>query len=240
MQPRNVPATGPRYWTAISIASVFGANLGDFVSHALHMGHIRGVLPLALVFAAILLTERRARSHSEIYYWLAIITLRTAATNLADFATHDLRLGFGWVAAGLAALLLLVLLLDRFALPAADAPSGLPPTNGLYWAAMLIAGTLGTALGDALSGDLGMGVGLASAMLGVVLATMFCLRAQPAFVTKGSYWFTIVIIRTTGTTVGDLLAHSLGLEPSTALSGILLAGTLLLWRDRPDAVLRRV
>ena len=239
MQPRNVPATGPRYWTAISIASVFGANLGDFVSHDLHLGHIRGVLPLALVFTVIFLTERRAKSRTEVYYWLAIITLRTAATNLADFATHDLRLGFGLVIAGLAALLLALLLFERFVTSAADAPNGLPPPNGRYWAAMLIAGTLGTALGDALSDGLGLGVGLASALLGVVLLAVFCLRAQPAFVTKESYWLTIVAVRTAGTTVGDLLAHSLRLEPSTAVSGLLLAGTLLLWKERPAPVLRR-
>jgi uncharacterized membrane-anchored protein len=27
------------------------------------------------------------------YYWLAIIVFRTAATNLADLCTHDLKLG---------------------------------------------------------------------------------------------------------------------------------------------------
>jgi uncharacterized membrane-anchored protein len=29
---------------------------------------------------------------TEAYYWLAIIVLRTAATNLADLCTHDLNL----------------------------------------------------------------------------------------------------------------------------------------------------
>jgi len=32
MQTANVPAVGARYWAALSVASVFGANMGDFVS----------------------------------------------------------------------------------------------------------------------------------------------------------------------------------------------------------------
>ncbi len=39
MHTRNTPAINARYWTAISLASIFGANLGDFASRILHLGH---------------------------------------------------------------------------------------------------------------------------------------------------------------------------------------------------------
>lgn len=94
MHFRNVPSTGPRYWTGISTASVFGANFGDFVSRDLHMGHASGLPALALVLAAILVAERRSRTPSEAYYWLAIVVVRTAATNLADLATRDAQLSY--------------------------------------------------------------------------------------------------------------------------------------------------
>jgi uncharacterized membrane-anchored protein len=71
-----------------------GANTGDFLSHNLHLGHWRGLAPLAVVFLLIVWAERRARIATEAYYWLAIIVLRTAATNLADLATHDFGLGY--------------------------------------------------------------------------------------------------------------------------------------------------
>jgi uncharacterized membrane-anchored protein len=243
MQTRNVPSTGPRYWTAISIASVFGANLGDFVSHDLHLGHMRGLPALALIFAAILLGERRSKSASEAYYWLAIVMVRTAATNLADLATHDFKLAYGWVIAGLTVLLLAVLLFDRIAARDAMASArdgqsrGVLATNGGYWTAMLIAGTLGTALGDGLAGDMGLGVGPASVILGLGLAAVFSLHAQPAFTTRAFYWVTIVAVRTTGTTSGDVLAHSLGLELSTACTGLLFALTLSMWKTAPRAIL---
>ena len=117
MQVKNVPEITPRYWTAILVASMCGANTGDFLSHNLHLGHTRGLLPLAALFLIILWAERRARIATEAYYWLAIIVLRTAATNLADLGTHDLKLGYAIIESGLTALLIFFLLIDRARCP---------------------------------------------------------------------------------------------------------------------------
>jgi uncharacterized membrane-anchored protein len=48
------------------------------------------------------------------------------------------------------------------------------------------------------------------------------------------YWFTIVLVRAAGTAVGDFLASravGLGLPLSTALTGLLLVATLMLWKE---------
>ena len=47
MRPLSLPAIDSRYRVTISLASVSGANLGDFVSHLLHLGHVRGLPVLA-------------------------------------------------------------------------------------------------------------------------------------------------------------------------------------------------
>ena len=113
MQKSSLPAVDARYWAAIVAASMCGANTGDFAAHYLHLGHAYGLLPMAAIFLGILWAERRSAGGLELYYWLAIIVLRTAATNLADLGTHDLKLGFPAVIAGLAALMALILLIDR-------------------------------------------------------------------------------------------------------------------------------
>jgi hypothetical protein len=43
MRQVHVPRAGPRYRLALSIASVFGANTGDFVARYLHLGHAGGL-----------------------------------------------------------------------------------------------------------------------------------------------------------------------------------------------------
>ena len=163
MRVSNVPAITRRYWAAILVASMCGANTGDFLSHNLHLGHTRGLLPLAALFLLILWAERRARIPTEAYYWLAIIVLRTAATNLADLCTHDLNLGYGATEIGLTLLLIAFLVTDRSRDPSIgsiaqqDRPR-LPATNGNYWLAMLTAGTLGTTSGDFTADVVGLGL----------------------------------------------------------------------------------
>src|SRR5271169_4333364 len=105
MQPIHLPTLGPRYWTALCIASVFGANMGDFFARNLGLGHVTGLPFLALALAAVVVAERFDRMRHQSYYWLAIIIVRTAATNFADFAAGDLRLPRLWVMAALTILL---------------------------------------------------------------------------------------------------------------------------------------
>lgn len=217
MQTIHVPRTGRRYWAALSLASVAGANLGDFCAHDLHAGHRRGLAPLALLLGAVLILERRSRRPGQGWYWLAILILRTAATNLADLADHDLRLPTPAVLAGLAALMAATLLVGRHR----RAP-GLPATDARYWTAMLLAGTLGTAAGDAIADGLGLGPACA----------LTALALGGALLGGAGYWPSVLAIRTAGTNAGDLLAHALGLPPSAMLSIGAFVGILLVWRSR--------
>ena len=218
----SLSPVGARYWTGISIASVFGANLGDFLSHDLHLGHIRGLPLLAAALSLILILRRRSTANRELFYWLAIIVLRTAATNLGDLMTHDLRIASGWVMG--AAILLLLRNMRRTTIQ----------LDGLYWSGMLLAGIFGTALGDAVSGR--FGVGEASIMLTVGVAALFRFRTHAA-VGVGFCWIIIMAIRTAGTSVADFCAGSVGLEASTLCTGLMLVGTLSLWTGKPIATL---
>ncbi len=239
MQIKNVPAITPRYWTAILVASMCGANTGDFLSHNLHLGHWRGLPPLAVLFLGILWFERRARVATEAYYWLAIIVIRTAATNLADLCSHDLGLSYAAIEPGLTLLLIAFVAADRCRrpdVPARNAPM-VPATNTLYWLAMLTAGTLGTASGDFTAGPAGLGLFYGSAVLTAVFFVVLAFASGFGGMSKPWYWACIVGARTAGTTLGDMLASrhglDLGLSVSTLVTGSLLAAVILLWpRDR--------
>ena len=243
MSPKNLPVIDARYWTAILAASMCGANTGDFASRILGLGHTRGLLPLALIFLAIVWAERQSRVATQAYYWLAIIVLRTGATNLADLGTHDLRLGYLLCMGCLVGLMGLMLLIDRArgVQPVGVAgPDGrwrsLPATDTSYWITMLAAGTLGTAAGDWVAEETPLGLGYGSlVLLGVLLAT-WLVSDRFGGMAKPWYWATVVAARTAGTTLGDLLASrrglGLGLVVSTICTSLLLAGIVVLWRRR--------
>ena len=237
MQRYHVPRLGLRYWTALCLASIFGANMGDFFAHNLGLGHVAGLPFLAIAFAIVLVLERFDRTAHEAFYWLAIVVVRTAATNLADFFAGDLRLPRPWVMAGLAAVLALSVaaawqLSWRDAADKSDARGNLLRADYGYWLAMLIAGTLGTVMGDFFSHDLHLGNAAASIVLSALLAPFLVLGARQLLWSLPLYWTTIVMVRAAGTTVGDLLAarNALGLALSTAVTGLLFIGFLIVWR----------
>ena len=249
MKTKNLPAINARYWCAIVVASMAGANAGDFAARYLHLGHTRGLLPLALVFLAILWTETRGRRSTEAFYWLAIIVLRTGATNLADLMIHDLRLGYTITLVALTALIVAVVLYvywrDGAVSPESHGPK-LPSTDGSYWIAMLTAGTLGTAIGDFVPDELRLGVGYGSLVLLAVFLVVLFAATRIGKMSLFWYWGAIVAARSAGTTMGDFLpsrrGFNLGLPISTALTLAALALIVVIWRsaaERSEPVIDR-
>jgi uncharacterized membrane-anchored protein len=242
MKQCHVPQLGLRYWTALCLASVFGANMGDFFAHDIGLGHVAGLPFLAVALAGVFIAERFENAAHEVYYWLAIVVVRTAATNLADFFSVDLRLPKPWVMASLAVLLALIVaaawqLVWRNSADNDDAQRNLLRADYSYWLAMLVAGTLGTVMGDFFSHDLRLGNAVGSAVLCLLLAPFFVAAARRSSLSLLLYWSTIVMIRAAGTTVGDLLAarHALGLPLSTAVTGLLFVALLVVWRKAKPA-----
>jgi uncharacterized membrane-anchored protein len=91
MQLKHIPRIGIKYWVALIFASIFGANTGDFFSDVLKLGHVAGLPILAFLFALVVFVEKLDRSAQTSYFWVAIIIVRTAATNMGDIG-HDYRL----------------------------------------------------------------------------------------------------------------------------------------------------
>ncbi len=238
MHRRHLPALDRRFWIALCLASIFGANMGDFFAHNLGLGHVKGLPFLAVAFALVLLVERVDRAAHEGWYWAAIVIVRTAATNLADFMCGDLKQPRPLVMVGLAVLLVAVVTLAaRSAKPAADGRSAVLRADTAYWVSMLLAGTMGTVLGDYTSHNLHLDDAGGSLVLSAVLAVFFLVGARGLIWTVPFYWATVVMVRAAGTCVGDFFAQRsvLGLALSTAVSGALFVAMLLVWRGSKPA-----
>jgi uncharacterized membrane-anchored protein len=235
MQPNHLPALGPRYWTALCLASIFGANMGDLFARNLGLGHVAGLPFLAAALAIVIITERFDRMRHQSYYWLAIIIVRTAATNFADFAAGDLKLPRPWVMAGLTILLVAALWMSwQFAWRrAANKTDGMLRADSGYWMAMFIAGTLGTVIGDFCSHNMGLDDAGAAILLSPIVAVLLLIGRRGLLLLLPFYWLTVVTIRAAGTAVGDFISgrNMLGLPLSTAVTGILFVALLAAWKE---------
>jgi len=230
-----MPKVDARYWASITMASIFGTNLGDFYAHESGLGILAGLGVLVFLAGMAFVAERRDQSSHELYYWLVIIIIRTGATNIADylaFSAHipaiPLSIALG---AGIAALAAWMTMTESKA--EIEANRGLPDTDGKYWVAMLFAGVFGTVLGDVCSHY--YTEAHASIGLGLLLAVILLGRWQGMVAAIPGYWLTVSVARTAGTAMGDWLAENkifdIGLTVSTFITGLVFVGILVLWRS---------
>src|ERR1700710_3135352 len=187
------------YWLAMLAASALGTNVGDLWAEILFPGRWTSLAALLLLCAAAVSYDRVAGARSEAGYWVAIVGMRAAATNLADIMTHDLALGYVISSVLLA---VLTLLAARFTHPDI-ARGGSPRVDGPYWIAMFIAGLFGTVAGDLIHHTIGLYT--ASAALCLALVALILVRDVRAPTSVLLYWSIIMTERCAGTAVGDAL-----------------------------------
>ena len=222
--------TGPAFWAAMLAASALGTNLGDFCTDMLQPP--RGFALLVLTCTLAVAADRWAGRQTQAAYWLAIVTLRAAATNVADVLTHDA--GFGYQPT---ALLLGVAALVLGCQTRPGLGTGSPLIDGRYWAAMLVAGIFGTVAGDLAAHTAGLLA--AAALLTAILALVLALRAWQYPAAMPAYWAAVLAERCAGTPWGDGLASrhgaGLGLPLAMACTGAAFLAALLWRRQRATA-----
>jgi uncharacterized membrane-anchored protein len=241
MKMGGLPRIDARYWVLMLLASVCGTNLGDFASQTLNLGFLGGFGPFAVIFAAMLAAARHAEAAGEVYYWVAIVVARAGATDIADLATHQLKLEYPPLAGAILALLVAVLLAGAWGgqttVVSAQQPDGQwdnrPVANATYWAAMITASVFGTVSGDFVAGDLGLGAGYGA----LATTTLAALIVRDGRLLKPWYWVTVIAVRTAATNLGDYVASDEGLNAGFLLAGLcvlaLLLGLIAVWRSQP-------
>jgi uncharacterized membrane-anchored protein len=242
MHDRHLPSLGPRFWVALCLASIFGANLGDSFAHILGLGHVKGLPFLGAALLFIVVAERFDQSAHEAWYWSAIVVVRTAATNIGDLLCGDLHIPrpivMGGLALALAAVVTVMWLVWRRNDPSRrNAKQLILRADVPYWICMLLAGALGTVMGDYFSHNLYLGDARASVVLSAGLFCFFVLGAGGRLWRPAFYWATVVMVRAAGTAVGDLFAQRavLGLGLSTVVTGLAFATLVLVTHDRDIA-----
>jgi uncharacterized membrane-anchored protein len=222
--PRGMEVTRS-YWFAMLAASAFGTNVGDLWAEILFPGRTTSLASLLAICVAAIWYHRRMAARTEAGYWIAIVAMRAAATNVADICTHDLGLGYLSVSVLLG---VLTLIAARFA-TADFSRSGSPRVDGPYWTAMFIAGVFGTVAGDLIHHNIGLYN--ASAALCLLLAGLILIREARAPVSMLLFWSIVMAERCAGTAIGDALAShravGLGVPIASIFTGTLTIISLL-------------
>jgi len=219
------------FWVMKICATTLGETAGDLLSMTMHVGYAVSSIVLIIAFLVSVVAQLRSATFHPALYWTVILTTSTAGTTMSDFMDRTLGLGYAKGSLILLTCLLVVLAAWRLSEKTLSVDN-IQTTRGemFYWTAILFSNTLGTALGDFLADDSGLGflggaVLIGGALGAVVLAVYFTRLSRIML-----FWVAFVLTRPFGATFGDLLtkpAEKGGLNFGTIGSSLVLATALV-------------
>ena len=219
------------FWIMKICATTLGETGGDLLSMTLNIGYTFSSLLLLGVFVATLVAQLRSEHFHPGLYWAVIVSTSTAGTTMSDFLDRTLGLGYATGSMILVSCLAVVLAAWHFSEGTLSVSNIRTRRVELfYWIAILFSNTLGTALGDYLADDSGLGFMGGAALIGGLIA----LIAAGYYFTRINrvllFWIAFVLTRPFGATFGDLLTKPLdkgGLNFGTIGSSAVLATILV-------------
>jgi uncharacterized membrane-anchored protein len=209
----KLPEITAAFWLMKITATTLGETGGDWLSMTMNAGYLVSTLIFFALFIATLGLQLLSKKHHPLLYWTVIIATSTAGTTMSDYMDRTLELGYTKGAAILVTILLTLLGLWRWICGTVDVNViRSRKAEFFYWFTILFSNTLGTALGDFLSDDSGLGfLGswlLITSILTVILALTYYTRLPRVLL----FWVAFILTRPFGATFGDLLtkAHDKG------------------------------
>lgn len=228
----KVPEVTLFFWIVKILATTLGETGGDTVTMTLNWGYFAGSALFAVLLIVLAAAQIRTSHFHPALYWATIVASTTFGTTMADFA--DRSLGIGYAGGSLLLLCCVIVSLGvwYWAQGSVSVHSvASPRAEAFYWATITFSQTLGTALGDWLADDGGLGYGGGALVFGAALAVVALLYFRTAVSRVALFWAAFVLTRPLGATVGDFLdkpLHDGGLALSRPLASAVIAAAILL------------
>ncbi|MDB5229603.1 MAG: rane protein [Chitinophagaceae bacterium] len=208
-QWNKIPQLTLLFWIMKITATTLGETGGDLLAQTLNVGYATSTLIFFAFFIIMLICQLISKRYIPAIYWAVIVATSTAGTTMSDYMDRTLKLGYTTGTIILVSILIIVLVIWRLTEKSLSVTE-IRSRRGeiFYWTAILFSNTLGTALGDFLADDSGLGFGGSALLISGVLALIILAY----YFTKISriilFWIAFVLTRPFGATFGDLLTKS--------------------------------
>lgn len=244
----KIPQLALLFWIMKIAATTLGETGSDLITvPGSEDNYLTPFLFFIGVFVVFLIIQLFVKKYVPPVYWVVILSTSLAGTAFSDYMDRSLGLGYMKGAGLLVGLLIVIFMAWYFIEPNLNVKNiATKRVEVLYWVAILVSNTLGTAAGDFLShqqegvGKLANGGSYLEQGLGLTIAQGAMLTGGLILLVLLAYWFTrinrvllfwlaFILTRPFGATFGDFLIKphdkgGLGLNHGTQIaSGILLA-----------------
>lgn len=247
----KIPQLTLMFWIMKIAATTLGETGSDLVTvPGTEDNYLTPFLFFVGVFAVFLIIQLFVKKYVPSVYWTVILSTSLAGTAFSDYMDRSLGLGYMKGSLILISLLAIIFIFWYFTEPTLNVKNiETKRVEVLYWVAILVSNTLGTAAGDFLSHkadgvsklagggnylEQGLGLTIAQgAMLtgGLILLILLAYKftnLNRVFL----FWVAFVLTRPFGATFGDFLIKpqekgGLGLENGTQIASAILLGVLI-------------
>jgi uncharacterized membrane-anchored protein len=227
----KLPAITAIFWLMKITATTLGETGGDWLSMTMKVGYGTSTLIFFAIFVLALGTQLASKKHYPFLFWTVIIATSTAGTTMSDYMDRTLALGYTKGAAILVTILLCLLAAWRYSVGSLEVTNiQTRKAEMFYWITILFSNTLGTALGDFLADDSGLGFFGSWLLITGVLAVILALTVTTKVSRVLLFWVAFVLTRPFGATFGDVLTKTHargGLDFGTGYSSLILLAILV-------------
>ena len=197
------------YWVIKIASTTLGETGADIFSMTLNIGYATTILIFLSIFLVLLVLKLWLRRYDPILYWLLFTTSAISGTAISDFIDRTIGLGYTLGLFSLLLLLILVLVVWKKVEKTISVENILTSKAEIfYWVAFLVANTLGTAAGDFLADELGIGFMKSAMIISTILFGIVLLHYYTRISKVALFWFAFVLTRPFGATFGDLLTKT--------------------------------
>jgi uncharacterized membrane-anchored protein len=237
----KVPEVTLGFW----IIKIFATTLGEVGGNAVTMQLGFGYLVGSAIFAALLIVvvgaQIMATRFRPFLYWAVIVATTLTGTALADF--FDRSLGIGYLGGSLAlfSLVMATIGLWYWTLGSVAVQTVVAPkVEAFYWTTIMFSQTLGTALGDWMADDTGLGYNDSALVIAFALAVVAVLYFTTGVSRTLLFWAAFVLTRPLGATIANSfdkpISHgglAVGDLKASAVLAVLIIISILVIPQRP-------
>jgi uncharacterized membrane-anchored protein len=200
----KVPEITVWFWIIKILATTVGETAADFLNVTLGLGLNGTTVVMAVITAVVLTTQFRTRRYVPAVYWLTVVLISVVGTLITDNLTDDLG-----VPLPVSTVVFTVALAGTFlAWWASERTLSIHTIvsrrrEAFYWLAILFTFALGTAAGDLVSEDWGLGFWPTALLTGGLIAAICITHRVFGADAVLTFWLAYILTRPLGASLGD-------------------------------------
>jgi uncharacterized membrane-anchored protein len=226
----KVPAVTLMFWVIKICATTVGETGGDAFSMSFGLGYAVSSLIFLAIFLVVLTAQVGSSRYHPLLYWAVVVATTTVGTTMSDYLDRTLGLGYIRSSILLFGGVLAVLFAWRTVMGQIKFEN--IENRGdevFYWITILVSNTLGTALGDFVATDTGLGFERGALIFAGLIAAVAVGHILTNVPKSVLFWAAYVLTRPLGATLGDTLTkpHAEGGFDLSRVTSSLVIGALM-------------